>query len=466
MEERVTRFIAALRAAGVRISIAESEDAWRAIQRLGIADRETFRIALRATLVKEAQDLPTYEEMFGLYFGVDQPPIEDPQSGLDEDEQQQMEQAMQELQQSLQGLARDLKQLLEWLMSGQTPSQQQLQDLAERAGIDNASSSRQARQYAQRMQRMLGWDRLEQLLELLWKMLEEQGMDAQTIQKLKDQAAGNKEALAQMLEQYAGQAIGERMIERQEDRKESSSDLMQRPFETLTQAEMDILRDEVRRLAARLRSRVSLRQKRGEQGRLDAKGTIRANLRYGGVPVDLQFRTKRLKPKLVTFLDISTSMRPVTEFFLRLLYELQGQIQKSHSFAYIDHVEDVTEDLERLPPEKALQRIVERLPPGHYNTDFGTSLRQFEAEHLDTVDSTTTIIVLSDARNNFKDPAIATLSDLSRRSRRTVWLNPEYPAQWGTGDSDMLTYAPHCKDVYQVRNLAQLAEAIDKLLVD
>ncbi|MHB1293685.1 MAG: vWA domain-containing protein [Anaerolineae bacterium] len=466
MEERITRFLAALRAAGVRVSLAESEDAWHAIQHLGIADKETFRIALRTTLVKEARDLPTFDEMFGLYFGVDQPPLENPQSGLNEDEQQQMDQAMQTLREALEGLARDLKQLLEWLMSGQAPTQEELQELAQKAGIENANAQNQAHQYARRMQRMLGWDQLQQVLEMLWKMLAAQGMDSETIQKLKEQVAGNEEALAQMLEQFAGQAIGERMIEQQAKRKASASDLMQRPFESLTQAEMEVLRDEVRRLAARLRSRVSLRQKRGEKGRLDAKGTIRANLRYGGVPLELQFRTRRLRPKLVTFLDVSTSMRPVTEFFLRLLYALQDQIQKSHSFAYIDHIEDVTEDLEHLPPGKALERIIERLPPGHYNTDFGASLRQFEADHLDTVDSTTTVIVLSDARNNYNDPAIDQLSDLSRRSRRTVWLNPEYPAQWGTGDSDMLTYAPHCKDVYQVRNLAQLTEAVDKLLVD
>ena len=51
-----------------------------------------------------------------------------------------------------------------------------------------------------------------------------------------------------------------------------------------------------------------------------------------------------------------------------------------------------------------------------------------------------------------------------RRARRLVWLNPEHPRQWGTGDSDMLEYAPVCDSVYGVRNLAQLATAVDKLI--
>ena len=45
MEERIADFIAALRAAGVRISIAESEDAFRATERLGLKERQLFQDA-------------------------------------------------------------------------------------------------------------------------------------------------------------------------------------------------------------------------------------------------------------------------------------------------------------------------------------------------------------------------------------------------------------------------------------
>ena len=39
MEERVIQFIAALRAGGVRISLAESADAFTAVDRLGVQER-------------------------------------------------------------------------------------------------------------------------------------------------------------------------------------------------------------------------------------------------------------------------------------------------------------------------------------------------------------------------------------------------------------------------------------------
>ena len=457
MEERMARFIAGLRAFGVRISMAESQDAWRAVEHMGVLDREAFRLSLRATLIKEAADIPTFEELFPLYFGTDAPPLLNPQAELSPDEQRM-------LQQALQRLAEDIAELLSWLLSGQGPSQQELEDLAQQAGIEHAQAPYQARWYARRMQRLLGWDRLKEVLEALWELLAEMGMDPQTLARLKQQVAENQEAIGEQLEQFAGQKIRDNMVDQWRFRRDRAHELMQRPFGSLDEHEMDVLRDEVRRLAARLRSRAALRQKRGKQGKLDAKATIRANQRYGGVPMELRLRRRRLKPKLVVFCDVSTSMRPVAEFFLRLLYELQDQVQKTRSYAYIDHLEDVTGDLKTLNMERAIRTILTKLPPGYYSTDFGACLRQFAANHLADVDRRTTVIVLGDARNNYNDPALEAFGEVRRRARRLIWMTPEYPAQWGTGDSDMLLYAPLCNEVYQVRNLAQLAEAIDHML--
>jgi hypothetical protein len=179
----------------------------------------------------------------------------------------------------------------------------------------------------------------------------------------------------------------------------------------------------------------------------------------------MHFKQRRLKPKLVAILDVSTSMRPVAEFLLRMLYELQDQVQRTRSFAFIDHLEDVTPDLASRHIDEAVYVVLTKLPSGYYNTDLGYSLRQFEANHLDTVDHRTTVIVLGDGRNNYNDPGLDVFSRLGRRARKLIWMNPEYPAQWGTGDSDMPAYAPLCSDVYQVRNLAQLADAIDRILM-
>ena len=250
------------------------------------------------------------------------------------------------------------------------------------------------------------------------------------------------------------------MVEEYNEKRESVNDLMHRPFESLSAEDIRRLREAVRRLAARLRTRVSLRQKRGKVGKLDAKSTIRTNLRYGGVPMELRFKTRRLKPRLVTFLDVSTSMRSVTEFFLWLLYELQDQIQRARSFAYIDHLEEVSDDLASFPPDVAMERIVSRLPPGHYNTDFGRSIEQFREDHLDAIDSRTTVIVLGDARNNYNDRRSARWPN-PPRSRRTIWLNPSTRR---SGARAIATCSTMCRSARGVPGAEPTRRAIDRLL--
>ena len=92
MEHRMTRFVAGLRASGVRVSIAESQDAWRAVEHLGIVDREAFRLALRSTLIKEAADYEVFDELFPLYFGTGTPPLLNPQAELSPEQQQMLQQ--------------------------------------------------------------------------------------------------------------------------------------------------------------------------------------------------------------------------------------------------------------------------------------------------------------------------------------------------------------------------------------
>jgi uncharacterized protein with von Willebrand factor type A (vWA) domain len=94
----------------------------------------------------------------------------------------------------------------------------------------------------------------------------------------------------------------------------------------------------------------------------------------------------------------------------------------------------------------------------------GNSLDTFFRESLDSVTGKTTVIILGDGRNNYNSPRIDLMKKLQQRCKRLLWFNPEHRGQWGTGDSDMIDYEPICDDVYQVRNLAQLSAAVDKIL--
>jgi uncharacterized protein with von Willebrand factor type A (vWA) domain len=328
--------------------------------------------------------------------------------------------------------------------------------------LPNANQPYHQQWISRRMLQQLGLQDLEEAINELMELLAALGMSDEARQQLRDAVEGNAEALEQQVREYVGQQIAENMA-KEYDKREPIDDLMHRPFNTLSEREADELRHQVQRLGAQLRSRAALRQKRGKEGTLDPKATLRANLQYGSVPIKMKFKHKTLKPKLVLITDVSTSMRPVAEFMVRLMYELSDQIARARSFAFINHIHDLTAEFEHGRASEVVQEVLERIPPGYYNTDLGAALAEFCHDNFDCVDRRTTVIFLGDGRNNFNDPRTDLIDQIKRRARRVLWFNPEQPSQWRVGDSDMLQYAPLCNAVHRVSNLAELADAVDHL---
>lgn len=455
MDKRVVEFVAGLRAAGVRVSMAETIDAMNAISRLGITDKGMFRSSLRATLIKESDDFAAFDSLFPLYFGSGGPPLQNALEDLEGDEQEM-------LQAALSALSGRLQKLMDWLTSGEGPTKEELEALAQRAGIDWASDSREARWVTRRMLQQMGMAHLEEQMQALRARLEEMGMSQQSIDKLMGVVDANREALAEQMAQQVGLQVAQQRANRPNDLH--GSDLMHKPFQALTEEEAQELRHEVQRLVTQLRSRAALRRKRGNKGKFDSKGTIRANQRYGGVPLDLKFKRRKLKPSLLLICDVSTSMRSVAEFMLRLVYELQDQVAKARSFAFNSDMQEISVTLSGNRAAEAVTAVLYAIPPGYYATDLGNSLDTFYQNWLDAVNGRTTVVIVGDGRNNFNSPRVDLIKDLRGRAKQLVWLNPEHQRQWGTGDSDMWEYAPLCDTVHVVRNLAQLSAAVDKLM--
>lgn len=456
MDKRMVEFIRGLRAAGVRVSLAESVDAMNAVGSVGVTDKEIFRYILRATLIKEKEDFAAFDQLFPLYFGSGGPPLQNALEDLSPDDQEL-------LQAALAAMSGRMQQLMDWLTSGNGPTKEELEEMANQAGAQWANDPRDARWVSRRMLQQMGFAHLEEQLRQLVQQLQEMGMSQEAIEKLLGVVEANREALAEQAAQQVGRQIAEQRAN-EPDRELSGSDLMHKPLQSLTEEEANVLRKEVQRLVTQLRSRAALRRKRGNKGRFDPKTTIRANLRNSGVPIELKWKKNKLKPSLVLICDVSTSMRAVAEFMLRLTYELQDQVAKARSFAFNSNMHEISVTLSGARAAEAVTAVLYDIPPGHYATDFGTSLNTFYKKWLDSVDGRTTVVILGDARNNHNEARVDLMKDLQRRARRVIWLNPEGQQQWGTDDSDMWKYVPVCDEVFVVRNLAQLATAVDRLL--
>lgn len=456
MEARILQLISALRAGGVRVSLAESAEAFSAVDLMGIQDREQFRLSLRATLIKDVKDLPIFDKLFPLFFGSGTPPMMggNPADDLTPEE-------IQMLAEALKQFAENLRQRMERLMNGEQLSRAELEALGQLVGLNQADDLRYQNWMAQRMMRALAFPEVREALRELMEQLQQMGMNRERVEQIRQMIQQNMQGMQEQINQFAGERIAENMSER--PRGENIDSLMNRPFQMLSDADKKILQREVKRLAAALRTRIALRQKRMKSGQMDPKATIRANLKYHGVPMEIRHKDRIKKPKIVAICDISTSMRFCSELMLSFLFALQGQVRKTHAFAFIDHLESISEDFMGTNADEAIQSVLWRMPSGHYNTDLGWSLNDFQKEYMDTLNSGTTLLIVGDGRNNYNDPRLDIFSTMTRRAARTIWLNPEPEAMWN-GDSDMRKYAPLCDNVLKVGNLRELIHAVDQLM--
>ncbi len=470
MDNRVVEFIAALRAAGVRVSIAESIDALRAMEQSGVTDRDLFRSALQTTLVKEQFDTGEFRRLFEMYFGGNPPPLQQTGNGMSPEEQAQMQQMLEEMLRTM--TPEQLRQLFAAMMNGQPMSNEQMQQMLQGIPLPMpyGSPAEQQQRATRRTMQQLRFPQLERALQELLAELREAGVSEQALAELEATARDNMQALAEQIAQQTGQRVMEQLRD-QQPRQPTMNDLLDLPVEDLDPANLEDLRGVVAKLAAQIRSRAALRQKRGKGGHMDAKRTIRNNMRYGGVPMVIQHRKRHQKPKVTVLCDLSMSMRPVATFMLLLIYALQDQISRTRAFAFIEDLTDITPYFQDSRPDKAIEQIMREVrPPYSYATDMGRSIDTLQREHLDSLDYRTTLIVLGDGRNNHNDPCLGTFETLSRRARRVIWFNPEPPMMWGRYDpgslnSDMLEYADRCNAVHHVSNLRDLVRAIDSLFV-
>ncbi len=459
MQKRMVEFIHALRAAGLRISLAESQDAMFGVDQTGVGEMATFKNTIKATLVKDHRQQPVFDYFFPLFFSNNKPPLQNILEQLTAEQQELLQEAMQ----ALLGELDALRDLLGRLLEGRDFSEEELQQLGERSGLPQGDEMYMRSWFERRMNRQAGLSQLERLLDDLLEELANMGMSEEAMAQLEEMLRENMGGLSQQISNYVGTSLAEQMAEREPRER---PDLLDVPLQRLSSGDIEDLREEVRRLAARLRTRAALRQKRAKTGKFDPRKTIRQNMRYGGVPLEPKFRKRHKKTSLILICDLSTSMRYAVEFLLTLVYELSDQVRRTHSFIFIHDLVDVSTTLAQLPPREAVAQIMAQNPPGYYSTDLGNSLNSFQQAHMHLIDSRSNILFFGDGRNNYNDPRLDIAQDLQRKARRLIWFCPEPRRQWGSGDSDMWEYSMYADNVFLVNNLRQLADAVDRLLAD
>jgi uncharacterized protein with von Willebrand factor type A (vWA) domain len=210
-----------------------------------------------------------------------------------------------------------------------------------------------------------------------------------------------------------------------------------------------------------------MRKRRSRTDLIDVRATLRASMATGGVPVKVVHRKPRpTKPHLYVLADVSGSVATFAAFTVTLVSAMSQLFSRLRTFAFIQNAAEVTDAFRQVRgPEHAIAAMRDYVTAGELGsyTDYGRALRQFHATVGQELEHRCTVLIFGDARGNYLPAEEATLAKIARRAGSVYWLNPEPRALWNTGDSVMRAYEPHCTAAVTCQTLNDLRGFIEQL---
>ena len=451
MDRTLLSFVRALRNAEVRVSPAETLDAFAVTNLIGYSERGALKRALWLTLPKTPEEKERFSLCFDRFFD---------HSTLSADAQEPEQDSGEDSEQPTGGEAPDLlsaeSELGQMLLSGDAA---QLSLSMTQAGRDANVSSialfTQKGLFSRRVMDNMGLAELNAEISALERSEELSAIQlAQALRRARD---GLRTQVRDFVER-------EFLLHADHDGRRLREELLKRvKLSNIDRRNFKHLKAMVMRMAKRLETMATRKRKVFRRGHLHVPRTLRSNMSYDGALFDLRWKSKKIgKPKIFTLCDVSGSVANYARFMLMFLYSLEAVVPRVRAFAFSSHLGEVTGWFENSDLELAIQRTLHEYSGG--STDYGGAFRDLHDLCLDEIDHRTTIIILGDARNNFGDPRQALLQTIHERAGRVIWLNPEPRGNWFVGDAEMRSYLPYCHQARVCNSLEHLERLMSDLV--
>ena len=225
------------------------------------------------------------------------------------------------------------------------------------------------------------------------------------------------------------------------------------------------------RLARVMRARLVRREQIRRRGRrLDLRRTIHRNVSHGGMPFDLAWRRRKIKPlRLVVLLDASGSMSLYTAFFVRFLHGVVDAFREAEAFVFHTRLAHVSPSLRDRDVTRAVERLSLMAQGIGGGTRIGESLATFNRWHARRViNSRTALMIVSDGYDTGEPEELGEeMRRLRRRCRKIIWLNPligwrDYTPQ-ARGMQAALPYVDLFAPAHNLESLAALEPYLAKV---
>lgn len=455
MERTFTNFLKALRGADVPVSVADTLDALEVAKLVGWQDRNLLKTSLSFALAKSEEEKYAFSDTFDDFFRADSfrnqeddendKPQRDRSAGSDDADSALAQMLMEDDQANL---ALSMEQA------------------AAAIGVENIRFFTQRGLYVQRIMNEMGLQELDSQISELGR--EGGGMpgsggegEGGGGQGLRQQLQEGRSYLFEQVRDFVEQQL---QLHGQATSKELKEDRLRRSrlgnLDKRDQAEM---RKIVDKIAKRLVALYARKRKIKDRGHLDVRQTMRKNYANDGILFSLEWKMRKIdKPKVMAICDVSGSVAAVARFLLQFLYALHDVLSGVRTFAFSGKLIETSDFFERHLVDEAVDKVMNAV--GYMSTDYGQSLSDFREGWMDQIDKRTTVLFLGDARSNYSDPRADIMKEIYERSKRVIFLNPEPPPLWGTGDSETRRYKPYTHVMKECSTLNHLERLVEDLL--
>lgn len=414
METVVTRFVHAMREEGIRVSPGECLDAVNALALGGVEGRESVRALLQLTLVKNANDIPRFNDIFDFFFSQQE---ENPFFINPDDMLSAYFHIVEGEEFTDEMLEKRHEEKMKIISSAQDLSAEDLQELEALRELDEDSDGPEIQV------RMKGY-------------------------KGKNKAPKPSEFNLLNLPSAAFS-------------KSWSKD----SNKAFTPEEIADMHEVVSRMLIRIRKDIRRMKEEQNRGKLHVIRTLQKNYRNGMVPFQLSLRRKKkIRPRLVVLCDVSFSVSYASRFMLLLLHTLHNRLMDVRSFVFNQELAEITDLLTSLPVNCLLEVIDSgEIVDMDENSDYGKVLVNFKKRHLESMRGNPTVIILGDARNNYNESNEWVMDEIREKAGYLLWLTPEDRETWKRGDCLMEQYGVYCDKTEQVKSVDDLSMLLEDL---
>jgi uncharacterized protein with von Willebrand factor type A (vWA) domain len=491
MRKKIINFIRILRESNVPISISEVLDCFKALQKIDITNKNTFKITLKTTLIKHKNDLKMFNKIFKSQFKN----IENKQvKKISKDQFNNWVNHLQDLikEENFNDINNTKDNNIEDDFSSFDDHLQQNSKIKTNEEIYTKASESDIEQLAQQLtesefnaqsnndlnnddNNQDGLDgnngnSMGDISNITEEIMQQNELNnarfnaiQQTGQHMKDDIDNKFDLLKEKIQEQIEDKVLEDVEVQSKEQSLDTNDLMDKDLAKLTLNELELVEEMIKKIVKKIITDITRRQFKSKHGRVDIKKTIKKSIRYGTIGSELCFKQKKKnKTQLVTLCDISGSVKDYVPFMLQVIIGIQKVFKDVSSYIFIDKIKNITDEVEKSNNIKeTINQYVYDNTLGN-GTDYGNVFHEFSKE--DVFNNKTILIIFGDAENTGNKTGTNYLKKISSKCKKVFWLNPDNKNDWYNAYSELKSYKKHCNDIKMCNTLKHLDNFLKRLI--